>query len=502
MLALAHKIEKQRIFHAVRTPQIHKTELGQFFTPYKIASFMASLFPKTENEIQLLDPGAGIGTLSISFIERIKSENWNIPKLSVDAYEIDDSVLVELKKNIFYALSGVKNSIFEIFSDDFLEKTSFECAWKINRTYTHVIMNPPYKKILTSSAERKSARVFGLETVNLYSAFLGAAIALVQKGGFIVAIVPRSFCSGSYYKPFREFILKDCAIRRIHLFESRSKAFSDESVLQENIIIMLEKNAEQTDVELSYSTDGTFSDFEKRTVSFDEIVHKNDSEKYFNIPSSVSSEKIGLDSKEQPKLSNFKNLEIQVSTGPIVDFRQKDLLLENLEENSVPLVYSIHLRNFHLDWPKKSKKPNAINLDVYVEKNLFPKGFYVAVKRFSTKEEQKRIVASIITPDDFVMEKIAFENHLNIFHQNKNSLEENFAYGLVCYLNSTFIDEKFRLFSGHTQVNATDLRNLPYPEKETLCKIGMELKKLAEWNQQFFDEITKNVIMSATKNLL
>lgn len=485
MLVLAQKIEKQRIFHAVKTPRVHKAELGQFFTPYKIASFMASLFPKTEGEIRLLDPGAGIGTLSSSFIERVKKENWNVPKFCVDAYEIDKEIFGELKKNISESLEGLKNSSFNIFQDDFLEKTSFEYAWKINRNYTHVIMNPPYKKILSSSAERKEARVFGLETVNLYSAFLGAAIALAEKGGFIVAIIPRSFCSGSYYKPFRTFILKNCALKNIHLFDSRSKAFGDESVLQENIIVMLQKDAAQSDVEISFSSDGTFSDLERRTVKFSEIVHKNDSEKYFNIPLKKSE----IISNEKSSLSNFKNLDIQVSTGPVVDFRMKDLLLENFEKNSVPLVYSVHLRNFHFDWPKISKKPNAIKMNENVEKTLFPKGFYVAVKRFSTKEEAKRIVASIITPGDFATEKMAFENHLNIFHHEKSSLEENLAYGLVCYLNSTFIDEKFRLFSGHTQVNATDLRNLPYPEKNVLCKIGAELKKSEEWSQELFDKI-------------
>lgn len=485
MLVLAQKIEKQRIFHAIKTPRVHKAELGQFFTPYKIASFMASLFPKAEGEIRLLDPGAGIGTLSSAFIERVKKENWNVPKFFVDAYEIDKEIFGELKKNISESLNGLKNSSFNVFKDDFLEKTSFEYAWKINRNYTHVIMNPPYKKILSSSAERKEARAFGLETVNLYSAFLGAAIALAKNGGFIAAIIPRSFCSGSYYKPFRTFILKNCALKYIHLFDSRSKAFGDESVLQENIIVMLQKNAAQSDVEISFSSDGTFSDLERRTVKFTEIVHESDDEKYFNIPLKKS-EKI---SNEKSSLSEFKNLDIQVSTGPVVDFRMKDLLLENFEKDSVPLVYSVHLRNFHFDWPKISKKPNAIKMNENVEKTLFAKGFYVAVKRFSTKEEAKRIVASIITPGDFATEKMAFENHLNIFHHKKNSLEENLAYGLVCYLNSTFIDEKFRLFSGHTQVNATDLRNLPYPEKNVLCKIGAELKKSEKWSQELFDKI-------------
>ena len=486
MLVLAQKIERQRIIHAAKTPQIHKAVFGQFFTPYKIADFMASLFPTANGEIRLLDPGAGIGTLTCAFLGRIKNESWNVPKISVTAYDIDKDVIPKLRQNISASLAGFSNITSKIFSDDFLEKTSFEYLWKVNETYTHVIMNPPYKKILSASNERKSARAFGLETVNLYSAFLGAAISLTEKNGFIVAIVPRSFCNGVYYKPFREFVLENCAVKHIHLFESRSKAFCDEDVLQENIIIMLQKNAEQGDVKITYSTDGTFADITKRFFSFEQIVHNEDSEKYFNIPVKDSVSEL----QTQNDFSTLENLKIKVSTGPIVDFRMKDFLLENFENNSVPLVYSVHLRNYRFEWPKSSKKPNAIKVNEEVKKTLFPKGFYVAVKRFSTKEEPKRIVASLIKPDDFTTEGIAFENHLNIFHDNKKSLEENLAYGLVCWLNSTFIDEKFRLFSGHTQVNATDLRNLPYPQKETLCKMGIELKKSAEWTQELFDRIS------------
>ena len=487
MLALSKKIEKQRFLHAVKTPRLHKENYGQFFTPYKIASFMASLFPKTENEINLLDPGAGIGALSCAFIERIKNEQWNVKKITVDAYDIDKTVLSELEKNISDSLEGVKNSSFEIFSDDFLSKTSFEYSWGICKKYTHIIMNPPYKKILSSSSERKSAEIFGVETVNLYAAFLAAGIALAEKNGFIVAIVPRSFCNGTYFKPFRKFILKNCEIKHIHLFNSRNKAFKDEAVLQENIIIMLQKEAVQGDVKISFSADGDFSDYQERIADFNEILNKDDSEQYFNIPQNKNEEKTCF--KTKTPLSEFSNIQAQVSTGPVIDFRAKDLLLKDFEKGSVPLIYPVHLRNFHLEWPKVSKKPNAIKLAGNIEKNLFPKGFYVAVKRFSTKEEPKRIVASLIAPEDFAAEKIAFENHLNIFHSSKHPLEENLAYGLVCYLNSTFIDEKFRLFSGHTQVNATDLRNLPYPEKEILCKIGEKLKESKNWNQEIFDRI-------------
>ncbi len=486
MFALAETLEKERISHAVETSVNHKESFGQYFTPYPIAKFMSSLFPATDKKIKLLDPGAGIGVLSCSFMERIAKEKWNIPAIHISAYDIDNDVYDALNENIASSSSAFKKSDYEIFSEDFLEKTSFEYTWKINETYTHVIMNPPYKKILTNSKERQSARAFGLETVNLYSAFMGAAISLTEDNGYIVAIVPRSFCNGVYYKPFREFILRNCAIKHIHLFESRDKAFKDESVLQENIIIMLQKNAEQRNVRISYCNDDSFIGLYEFDVPFNQILHENDSEKYFNIPI-----KQQIENEKLTAYSSLKDLGIKVSTGPIVDFRMKNLLLKDYAPKSVPLIYSVHLKNHRLSWPQESKKPNAILKSDEVNKQFFPKGFYVLVKRFSTKEEAKRIVASLITPDDFVNNRIAFENHLNVFHLNKNTLSENMAYGLVCWLNSTYIDGKFRLFSGHTQVNATDLQNLPYPDREDLEDLGKQLKSKKEWNQNLFDKLSK-----------
>jgi adenine-specific DNA-methyltransferase len=75
-----------------------------------------------------------------------------------------------------------------------------------------------------------------------------------------VAIIPRSFCNGPYYRPFRDFILERAAIRHMHLFESRSKAFKDDEVLQENIIIRLERGGQQGPVTIITSTDDSFTD--------------------------------------------------------------------------------------------------------------------------------------------------------------------------------------------------------------------------------------------------
>ena len=36
----------------------------------------------------------------------------------------------------------------------------------------------------------------------------------------------------------------------------------------------------------------------------------------------------------------------------------------------------------------------------------------------------------------------------------------------------TAVDEEFRRFNGHTQVNATDLKLMKYPSREALIELG------------------------------
>lgn len=90
----------------------------------------------------------------------------------------------------------------------------------------------------------------------------------MESEGQIVAIIPRSFCNGPYYKPFRELILKECSIEHIHIFESRDTAFKDDDVLQENIIIKLAKRKQSLSVEISQSTDQNFNDYQSKFIPF------------------------------------------------------------------------------------------------------------------------------------------------------------------------------------------------------------------------------------------
>ena len=440
---------------------------------------MTGLFPDGAGDCRLLDAGAGIGSLSAAFLDRWRSGGFCFSRVTVDAFELD-AVLVDdltstldryIHKGDFVA--NIRQEDFILAAVETVENNLFSPPME---RYSHAILNPPYKKINGNSAHRLALRRVGIETVNMYSAFVALAVAQAAPNGQIVAIVPRSFCNGPYYGAFRDFILERAAIRHMHLFGSRSKAFKDDDVLQENIIIRLECGGQQGPVTVTTSTDDTFADLVTHEHPFDRIVFPNDPERFIHVPTSPEKNAIELSEAIRYTLAD---LGITVSTGPIVDFRLKEYLRDMPGEGTVPLLYPVHFSHTGTTWPIEGmKKPNAIECNAHTEKWLYRSGFYCVVRRFSSKEEKRRIVASVVEPNVFGdVSMLGFENHLNLFHENKHGLPEALARGLAVFLNSTAVDEHFRRFNGHTQVNVTDLKRMKYPSRETLIALG-------NWNMQ------------------
>src|SRR5439155_22901742 len=112
--------------------------------------------------------------------------------------------------------------------------------------------------------------------------------------------------------------------------------------------------------------------------------------------------------------------------------------------DTVPLLYPTHFTNGSMEWPRASKKPNALVSNAETKKWLYPNGFYTVVRRFSSKEERRRIVAHVVDPRAFKSGTIGFENHLNVFHRNKKGISRDIAHGLSVFLNSTAVDDYFR----------------------------------------------------------
>ncbi len=509
-----------------------KSTLGQFFTPSSISLYMASLFNRIEGNISLLDPGCGSGSLTAAFIDeslkRKKINSINIHAFDIDSVIqpfIDETLSLCVKKSKKHGVSIDANFILDDFifnktkrticgqvichgsECDSLSVSSNSRVFKNEDGYSHVIMNPPYKKITTTSDYRKALKSIGVETGNLYTGFVALALQQLIEGGELVAIIPRSFCNGVYYQQFREFILHQTAIEHIHIFDSRSSAFGDNHVLQENIIIHLIKGVKQQEVTITSSPTADFNidestqsitatDITTRTVPFTAIVKSNDKRKFIHIAANQRDQ--AVINRLSCITSTLDDIKLQVSTGAVVDFRLKNDLRQNIEANAVPLIYPTHL-NGGVNWPKDSKKPNAISVSNKSKSWLWQNlDNFIIVKRFSSKEEKRRIVAAHYD-GSLPSELIGFDNKLNVFHDSKQGFARDLALGLYVYLNSTLLDKYYRLFGGHTQVNATDLRAISYPDLELLKSMGNKALG-TDLSQKQIDEILEEQLAKMVGN--
>jgi len=94
-------------------------------------------------------------------------------------------------------------------------------------------------------------------------------------------------------------------------------------VLQKNIIIRLECGARQGAVDISASTDDTFTDL--TTHESERIVSPDDVQSFIHVPTSPEKDAMEGHSLVRHTLDQPG---IRVSTGSVVDFRLKDHLRE------------------------------------------------------------------------------------------------------------------------------------------------------------------------------
>ena len=458
-----------------------RSELGQFLTPAPIARFMARQFNNLSGHISLLDPGAGIGSLTAAFVEQLLINSHKVDSCSITVYEVESSFINSLNQCLIECCNSLEKN--GIKANYYLHERSFiEDNYEINlplftrysSTFTHAILNPPYKKINSQSSTKKILSNLGIETVNLYSAFLWLTMLQLAENGEIVAITPRSFCNGSYFRPFRKAFLENMSFNKIHIFESRTAVFSAENVLQENIIFHATKNKTPPDhIKITSNSKNDLDQLsELRYLAYDQVVDHNDFEKFIHIVTNSLEDYLRV---QMDKFSaTLDDLNLEVSTGPVVDFRLKSALRTYLNEKNIPLLYPESIKAGKVLFPPiNPRKSIAIEQNQETAKWLIQSGCYVLIKRFSAKEEKRRIVAAVCYPIDAPV--LGIENHLNYYHAKGKSMNPDLARGLTAFLNSTLFDHYFRQFSGHTQVNATDLRRIKYPCKDDLIKLGIQI---------------------------
>ena len=471
-------VEARRVRH---TPVGRPGRLGQVFTPMAIASLLSGMFEVPSGRVRLLDPGAGVGSLTAALVGRATAEKWDV-SLDVTAVEVDSGLLEPLEATLEECRGALPSLTARVASADFVE---WGCGqidddlWNSEpERFDLAILNPPYAKLGARSREAAVLARVRIVARNLYVAFVTLSLRLLRPGGQLVAIIPRSFCNGPYFRAFRAELLDSAAVRRVHVFEARDQAFRDAGVLQENVIVHLVKDGRQGEVRITSSRGDGHGPVSTRSVPFVDVVHPGDPDRFLRLVTDGA--ECDLADRVYSLAGDLESLGVSVSTGRVVDFRVRQHLRSQPGEGAVPLIYPLHMRDGRVRWPAaEGRKPDALLVNDATKRLLLPAGNYVLVKRFSSKEQRRRVVASVLAADDLPYKTVGIENHVNVYHRDGDSLPIDLARGIAAYLNSTIVDRFFRHFNGHTQVNATDLRSLRYPSVDQLAALGEDTVRMS-----------------------
>lgn len=448
------------------TSEERRIKYAQHLTPPETATLAASMFSGADRPMDCLDLGAGTGMLTAALIARYSTEFIS----RMDAVEIDP-VLADIYRSEIgaYGIHG------DLVVGDAITETP-------ERQYDRIILNPPYKKMAAADPRQKE---LPCPSANLYSAFLAVALTHLKDEGEVVAIVPRSWTNGDYFTPFRnlafggETIFGPFSLDMLHVYGSRTEVFADTDVLQETMLVRFSRRPQVDHVVVSQSVD---KETEPKRVEYDQSdIICGDTHVVRIAPS------------EQRLEGTIETVGLCPSTGKVVDFRSRERTYTARPDtpDAYRLIYARNFAGGVLTHPADIGKCQwYVADDDASRRQLIEPGCYVVVKRFSSKEERRRVVAFPLV----TTEKVALENHTNYIHQGTRRKtiplrSENLACGIAIWLNSTYVDEWFRDVSGSTQVNASDIRKMPCPTLKRMERLGNKWR--ADLTQDEIDELSE-----------
>lgn len=469
-MTLLNQIVKNTEFFVASIPKKDRKRYGQFFTAEKTAVHMANMFnfDLNKSHLHILDAGAGTGLLSAAVVSRLVELNYQ-GHIHLVCYETDRNVLPVLVRNLDL-LKQYSNFSYTVIDDNYITSQNFELLFDDNACcFDYIIGNPPYVKLHKSAPEALVMPQVCHGSPNMYFLFWAMGLYNLKENGELVYIIPRSWTSGAYFEKFRKYLFEHATIQEMHLFASRDKVFKQEPILQETMIIRVKKtNVRPESVSVSSSSTSEFNDLKEYTVPYDIVVSKN--QYVFLVTSNNEAEVLNRMSRLKYTLPE---LNLKMKTGLIVDFRSKEVLRDDNEEEACPLFYSSHIQNGKVIWPIGRQGEYIVTKK---QSFLQPNGNYLFVKRFTAKEEKRRLQCGMYRQKDYPnFDYISTQNKINFIACQSLCV----LYGMYALLGSSLYDQYYRILNGSTQVNSTEVNTIPVPDRSTIEAMGNELMSMS-----------------------
>jgi adenine-specific DNA-methyltransferase len=190
----------------------HRKKFAQFFTPFPIASLMASWVLGNEQLKTVLEPAFGLGVFSRALLSQK-------PTIEIKGFEVD--------KTIFeYAKQGWDIKNITLVLQDYM------CHdW--NNKYDGILCNPPYfkfhdydnKTLIKTIETNLKCKLNGF--TNLYTLFLLKSIHQLNPNGRCAYIIPSEFLNSDYGKFVKAYLLKSKTLKHIIVIDFEANVFED-----------------------------------------------------------------------------------------------------------------------------------------------------------------------------------------------------------------------------------------------------------------------------------
>ncbi|AYQ57043.1 Eco57I restriction-modification methylase domain-containing protein [Bathymodiolus thermophilus thioautotrophic gill symbiont] len=487
----------QRDFLRSKSMKVRKS-LGQFFTGSVVSNYMASLLsnPKSET-IRILDAGAGTGILTAS--TALYFLDTGCKTVHAVLYELDSDALINLEETLKIVRDAFKlqqaTFTYDIYCEDFVLTRPDKD--KSIQSFDVSVINPPYFKYSAKeSPYAKATADLYKGDPNIYASFMAVALACLRDKGQMVTITPRSFANGLYFKGFRAYLLSKLSLELVHIFKHRGKVFNSEesSVLQENIICYFVKGGVSNTITVRSSyCDLQINSAKEGKHPVDLIIDSSNDQKFIRIPESDNEANI-LNQAESLE-TTFEKAGYFISTGRVVEHRTRGYITTNTDtENTVPLYRPHNITPLTATWTGEHKKEVSFILKGGYAKHIIENNTYLLLKRFSPKDEKRRLIAGVHLANKHTCKLIGFGNKTNYIGVTNDKLSATEAYGLAAVFNSSFMDKYFRCISGNTQVNATEIRTMKFPGRDQVKEMGKQVQKLKTFDTTKIDLIVNQIL--------
>lgn len=235
---------------------------GVYYTPKRLSDYIVyRLFGESGSKykfdttpLDVLEPSVGGGMFLDSLLDGnyyADKYSFKIPKLQIDAIEIDSDVAGETRKNSrrYGKLTGSVNVANRDYLEYFLDS---------DKKYDLVIGNPPYvRRRNMSMGQRKLCAEVHKETglrdenpKNLWTSFLmGAKVSLKSKG-VIAFVLPTDLLQVKYSEEIREMLSKD--FERVEIFTFNWLAFKKFDDIEQDVVILICSNGHGKKEEIDF----------------------------------------------------------------------------------------------------------------------------------------------------------------------------------------------------------------------------------------------------------